>query len=410
MDFEKFLEKVFSSDENKQIEILSEYANYPFTKYQLFNIFNIIEKRNYYQFYKLFKSLIEKYQNQEYYYLLISMKNDKQDAETFFKNIDNYLQFFQKLDKSSEYTTYFYQQLLKLCHQNQQYLNDIQEQKILKLVKENIKEKKNITFDELVFIGKKTLKQENLLKLANKITNETLKNAYGYTRFKLYLLFKEECQIKIDYNYLQKQFKENTEELLFQTLYTLFHEIEHVKQVKFCLSKENYQRQTTKKIAISYKRGFFIEQLLGHDNEKNYNNMLIEYNAKLLGMLKTLSFIEQEFKELFSPDFIKNKYKEVNEIIKENTSIYEKFNNIFLANQEEYETSQYKKDFENTLIQRNYNQKLTSYETEFLNEEFLKLLLGQDNVYLNIINRKNIFFNQIIELLLDTINKKGKRK
>ena len=247
-----------------------------------------------------------------------------------------------------------------------------------------------------------------MISISNKINNTILDGAYGYTNFKLYMLTKPECKIQLDYNRLEKEF--NGEELLFRLLYTLFHEIEHVKQVNFCLSRDSYKNDLSKKLAVSYKRGFFIESLVGHSNMEDYDNITIEYNAKLLGMIRTLSFIKENFSSLFNESFIRDKYLEVNKIILDNYLNYRKFNSLFSKYDSVYNDSQYKEDFDKTLTILNFNSKLVNYGNTFLDEQFMLLLMGEDNMFRRIILKKNISFDEQEKLVLDSIYKKDSKK
>ena len=222
------------------------------------------------------------------------------------------------------------------------------------------------------------------------------------------MLTKPECRIQLDYNKIEKDF--NGEELLFRLLYTLFHEIEHVKQVNYCLNRDSYKNDMGKKLAFSYKRGFFIESLVGHSNMEDYDNITIEYNAKLLGMIRSLSFIKENFSSLFNESFVRDKYLEVNKIILHNYLNYRKFNSLFSKYEREYNDSQYKKDFEKTLTILNFNGKIVSYGNRFLDEQFMLLLMGEDNVFRRIILSKNIPFDKQESLVLDSIYKKESKK
>ena len=165
-----------------------------------------------------------------------------------------------------------------------------------------------------------------------------------------------------------------------------------------------------KKLAFSYKRGFFIESLVGHSNMEDYDNITIEYNAKLLGMIRSLSFIKENFSSLFNESFVRDKYLEVNKIILDNYLNYRKFNSLFSKYEREYNDSQYKKDFEKTLTILNFNGKIVSYGNRFLDEQFMLLLMGEDNVFRRIILSKNIPFDKQESLVLDSIYKKESKK
>ena len=411
MDFEMLLDEIINLSGEEQVNYLSKFKDYDFSKKELFEIFSLIEEVNYEKFYLIFKELLSKLGMLDYYLLVINMNNDLNNFSKYGRseNMDSYFEYLLKSnDLSYEEDNLYYNNLLKLSNNVIKRLSEDKINLLSNMVYERIRLNKNISFNELSFIGVRTLKELGLISISNKINNTILDGVYGYTNFKLYMLTKPECRIQLDYNKIEKDF--NGEELLFRLLYTLFHEIEHVKQVNYCLNRDSYKNDMGKKLAFSYKRGFFIESLVGHSNMEDYDNITIEYNAKLLGMIRSLSFIKENFSSLFNESFVRDKYLEVNKIILDNYLNYRKFNSLFSKYEREYNDSQYKKDFEKTLTILNFNGKIVSYGNRFLDEQFMLLLMGEDNVFRRIILSKNIPFDKQESLVLDSIYKKESKK
>ncbi len=411
MDFEMLLDEIINLSGEEQVNYLSKFKDYDFSKKELFEIFSLIEEVNYEKFYFIFKELLSKLGMLDYYLLVINMNNDLNNFSKYGRseNMDSYFEYLLKSnDLSYEEDNLYYNNLLKLSNNVIKRLSEDKINLLSNMVYERIRLNKNISFNELSFIGVRTLKELGLISISNKINNTILDGVYGYTNFKLYMLTKPECRIQLDYNKIEKDF--NGEELLFRLLYTLFHEIEHVKQVNYCLNRDSYKNDMGKKLAFSYKRGFFIESLVGHSNMEDYDNITIEYNAKLLGMIRSLSFIKENFSSLFNESFVRDKYLEVNKIILDNYLNYRKFNSLFSKYEREYNDSQYKKDFEKTLTILNFNGKIVSYGNRFLDEQFMLLLMGEDNVFRRIILSKNIPFDKQESLVLDSIYKKESKK
>lgn len=411
MDFEMLLDEIINLSGEEQVNYLSKFKDYDFSKKELFEIFSLIEEVNYEKFYFIFKELLSKLGMLDYYLLVINMNNDLNNFSKYGRseNMDSYFEYLLKSnDLSYEEDNLYYNNLLKLSNNVIKRLSEDKINLLSNMVYERIRLNKNISFNELSFIGVRTLKELGLISISNKINNTILDGVYGYTNFKLYMLTKPECRIQLDYNKIEKDF--NGEELLFRLLYTLFHEIEHVKQVNYCLNRDSYKNDMGKKLAFSYKRGFFIESLVGHSNMEDYDNITIEYNAKLLGMIRSLSFIKENFSSLFNESFVRDKYLEVNKIILDNYLNYRKFNSLFSKYEREYNDSQYKKDFEKTLTILNFNGKIVSYSNRFLDEQFMLLLMGEDNVFRRIILSKNIPFDKQESLVLDSIYKKESKK
>ena len=285
MNFEMLLDEIINLSGEEQLNYLSKFKDYDFSKEELFEIFSLLEEVNYEKFYLMFKELLSKLGMLDYYLLVINMNKDLNNFSKYGRseNMDSYFKYLLKSnDLSYEEDNLYYNNLLKLSSNVIRRLSEDKINILSNMVYERIRSNKNISFNELSFIGVRTLKELGLISISNKINNTILDGAYGYTNFKLYMLTKPECKIQLDYNRLEKEF--NGEELLFRLLYTLFHEIEHVKQVNFCLSRDSYKNDLSKKLAVSYKRGFFIESLVGHSNMEDYDNITIEYNAKLLGI------------------------------------------------------------------------------------------------------------------------------
>ena len=411
MNFEMLLDEIINLSGEEQVNYLSKFKDYDFSKKELFEIFSLIEEVNYEKFYFIFKELLSKLGMLDYYLLVINMNNDLNNFSKYGRseNMDSYFEYLLKSnDLSYEEDNLYYNNLLKLSNNVIKRLSEDKINLLSNMVYERIRLNKNISFNELSFIGVRTLKELGLISISNKINNTILDGVYGYTNFKLYMLTKPECRIQLDYNKIEKDF--NGEELLFRLLYTLFHEIEHVKQVNYCLNRDSYKNDRGKKLAFSYKRGFFIESLVGHSNMEDYDNITIEYNAKLLGMIRSLSFIKENFSSLFNESFVRDKYLEVNKIILDNYLNYRKFNSLFSKYEREYNDSQYKKDFEKTLTILNFNGKIVSYGNRFLDEQFMLLLMGEDNVFRRIILSKNIPFDKQESLVLDSIYKKESKK
>ena len=411
MNFEMLLDEIINLSGEEQVNYLSKFKDYDFSKKELFEIFSLVEEVNYEKFYLIFKELLSKLGMLDYYLLVINMNNDLNNFSKYGRseNMDSYFEYLLKSnDLSYEEDNLYYNNLLKLSNNVIKRLSEDKINLLSNMVYERIRLNKNISFNELSFIGVRTLKELGLISISNKINNTILDGVYGYTNFKLYMLTKPECRIQLDYNKIEKDF--NGEELLFRLLYTLFHEIEHVKQVNYCLSRDSYKNDMCKKLAFSYKRGFFIESLVGHSNMEDYDNITIEYNAKLLGMIRSLSFIKENFSSLFNESFVRDKYLEVNKIILDNYLNYRKFNSLFSKYEREYNDSQYKKDFEKTLTILNFNGKIVSYGNRFLDEQFMLLLMGEDNVFRRIILSKNIPFDKQESLVLDSIYKKESKK
>ena len=411
MDFEMLLDEIINLSGEEQVNYLSKFKDYDFSKKELFEIFSLIEEVNYEKFYFIFKELLSKLGMLDYYLLVINMNNDLNNFSKYGRSetMDSYFEYLLKSnDLSYEEDNLYYNNLLKLSNNVIKRLSEDKINLLSNMVYERIRLNKNISFNELSFIGVRTLKELGLISISNKINNTILDGVYGYTNFKLYMLTKPECRIQLDYNKIEKDF--NGEELLFRLLYTLFHEIEHVKQVNYCLNRDSYKNDMGKKLAFSYKRGFFIESLVGHSNMEDYDNITIEYNAKLLGMIRSLSFIKENFSSLFNESFVRDKYLEVNKIILDNYLNYRKFNSLFSKYEREYNDSQYKKDFEKTLTILNFNGKIVSYGNRFLDEQFMLLLMGEDNVFRRIILSKNIPFDKQESLVLDSIYKKESKK
>ena len=411
MNFEMLLDEIINLSGEEQVNYLSKFKDYDFSKKELFEIFSLIEEVNYEKFYFIFKELLSKLGMLDYYLLVINMNNDLNNFSKYGRseNMDSYFEYLLKSnDLSYEEDNLYYNNLLKLSNNVIKRLSEDKINLLSNMVYERIRLNKNISFNELSFIGVRTLKELGLISISNKINNTILDGVYGYTNFKLYMLTKPECRIQLDYNKIEKDF--NGEELLFRLLYTLFHEIEHVKQVTYCLNRDSYKNDMGKKLAFSYKRGFFIESLVGHSNMEDYDNITIEYNAKLLGMIRSLSFIKENFSSLFNESFVRDKYLEVNKIILDNYLNYRKFNSLFSKYEREYNDSQYKKDFEKTLTILNFNGKIVSYGNRFLDEQFMLLLMGEDNVFRRIILSKNIPFDKQESLVLDSIYKKESKK
>ena len=335
MDFEMLLDEIINLSGEEQVNYLSKFKDYDFSKKELFEIFSLIEEVNYEKFYFIFKELLSKLGMLDYYLLVINMNNDLNNFSKYGRseNMDSYFEYLLKSnDLSYEEDNLYYNNLLKLSNNVIKRLSEDKINLLSNMVYERIRLNKNISFNELSFIGVRTLKELGLISISNKINNTILDGVYGYTNFKLYMLTKPECRIQLDYNKIEKDF--NGEELLFRLLYTLFHEIEHVKQVNYCLNRDSYKNDMGKKLAFSYKRGFFIESLVGHSNMEDYDNITIEYNAKLLGMIRSLSFIKENFSSLFNESFVRDKYLEVNKIILDNYLNYRKFNS-YLVNMKE---------------------------------------------------------------------------
>ena len=89
---------------------------------------------------------------------------------------------------------------------------------------------------------------------------------------------------------------------------------------------------------------------------------------------------------------------------------YRKFNSLFSKYDSVYNDSQYKEDFDKTLTILNFNSKLVNYGNRFLDEQFMLLLMGEDNMFRRIILKKNISFDEQENLILDSIYKKDSKK
>ena len=100
----------------------------------------------------------------------------------------------------------------------------------------------------------------------------------------------------------------------------------------------------------------------------------------------------------------------MNKIILDNYLNYRKFNSLFSKYDSVYNDSQYKEDFDKTLTILNFNSKLVNYGNRFLDEQFMLLLMGEDNMFRRIILKKNISFDEQENLILDSIYKKDSKK
>lgn len=413
MNFDNFLEDLVKLDGNDQLKYLSKFSNYKFSKNEIFEIFSLIDFDNYSDFCIIFKDLLSKLNRLDYYVLLAYMHKEIKYIDKYgsVNYLDNYFEHFVKLDGYCyEEIDLYYNNLLELSIKSMKTIDEDKINLLYNFVISKIKKNKDMSFNELAFICMKVLKEKGLIKLSNKISNTSFSSAYGYTSFKLYMLAKPECKIQIDYNKIKKEYKGDYKELLFMFLYAVLHEIEHVRQVSYCLSKSSYVSSLGKKLAVLYKRGFFIESLIGHENMCDYNNITIEYNAKLIGMLNALSMIEKEYGDLFDEHFINKKYSEVNKLIKDNYLNYRNFNSLFSKYEDEYNASKYKRDFDNNLISGQNCYNFVNFDNQFLDEQFMMLLMGEDNVFKRIVDRKDIPFNEQVRLILNSIKKGNKGK
>lgn len=241
------------------------------------------------------------------------------------------------------------------------------------------------------FLTKKVLKDNSLLYLCNNINNHKLVNLYGDMKFTTYITLNTKCDITVNYNKIKNDYNGNYMELLFTTLYVIFHEVEHIKQVRILMDKNSYINLIHRKLAVRYRAGFFLEE----KGIGDYNDLLIEYNAKLVGMISALSFIQNNLLDVFDNDFICQKYLEITNMILSGNN--NKFDSCFERHKKEYMDSDYLKRIIVRSACEKHNASYTYFDNDFLNQQFLLLLLGENNVFRKIAyNNPNIGFDNII--------------
>ena len=76
MDFEMLLDEIINLSGEEQVNYLSKFKDYDFSKKELFEIFSLVEEVNYEKFYLIFKELLSKLGMLDYYLLVINMNND----------------------------------------------------------------------------------------------------------------------------------------------------------------------------------------------------------------------------------------------------------------------------------------------------------------------------------------------
>ena len=193
MNFEMLLDEIINLSGEEQLNYLSKFKDYDFGKEELFEIFSLVEEVNYEKFYLMFKELLSKLGMLDYYLLVINMNKDLNNFSKYGRseNMDSYFKYLLKSnDLSYEEDNLYYNNLLKLSSNVIRRLSEDKINILSNMVYERIRLNKNISFNELSFIGVRTLKELGLISISNKINNTILDGAYGYTNFKLYMLTK----------------------------------------------------------------------------------------------------------------------------------------------------------------------------------------------------------------------------
>ena len=99
MNFEMLLDEIINLSGEEQVNYLSKFKDYDFSKKELFEIFSLIEEVNYEKFYFIFKELLSKLGMLDYYLLVINMNNDLNNFSKYGRseNMDSYFEYLLKL-------------------------------------------------------------------------------------------------------------------------------------------------------------------------------------------------------------------------------------------------------------------------------------------------------------------------
>ena len=73
MNFEMLLDEIINLSGEEQLNYLSKFKDYDFSKEELFEIFSLVEEVNYEKFYLMFKELLSKLGMLDYYLLSNSL-------------------------------------------------------------------------------------------------------------------------------------------------------------------------------------------------------------------------------------------------------------------------------------------------------------------------------------------------
>lgn len=398
MDFEYFLDKLISLDNKNQKRFLEEYSDYNFSENELFEIFQLISEDNYGFFCYIFKDKISNIENGKLYGVISQIvKNDGVIGNDDL-DIQYYYEIFLWARDNMNYLSNYYISLFNVYMINNiKYTDKNYDEAYNQYLLDVIKKNRDVNFNQVEFIIKKILKDKGLLYLCNDVKLENLKDAYGDMRLILYMMFRTKCNIKINLDKIKKDSK-NYMDMIYMLFYVIFHEIEHVNQVRFMLTKNNYGRMLSKKLAILYRHGFFIEQRDGHGCIDSYNSLTIEYGAKMVGMIECLKYIEDNFSDIFDVDFMNNRKKEICSFIKDNkNSIF----NIGMDNLiNEYKESVYLSRLLKSISVEEHIFDYKYFNDDFLNEQFFLLLLGRSNAFEKVIDKNSdMKFDDVIYLL-----------
>lgn len=91
MNFEMLLDEIINLSGEEQLNYLSKFKDYDFSKEELFDIFSLVEEVNYEKFYLMFKELLSKLGMLDYYLLVINMNKDLNNFSKYGRseNIDS---------------------------------------------------------------------------------------------------------------------------------------------------------------------------------------------------------------------------------------------------------------------------------------------------------------------------------
>ena len=95
MNFEMLLDEIINLSGEEQLNYLSKFKDYDFSKEELFEIFSLVEEVNYEKFYLMFKELLSKLGMLDYYLLVINMNKD----------LNNFNKYLKRVRKTSNFQT-----------------------------------------------------------------------------------------------------------------------------------------------------------------------------------------------------------------------------------------------------------------------------------------------------------------
>ena len=340
----------------------------------------------------------------------IVIENYKKDKEKNDEIINNYLKENTELKVKIKTTESKYE--AKLSENNQE--NDDLKQNYLDIIKQ-LEDKKNMLNKTLELNNRlsneEKILKEKLIKLENE-KNENINNIKNIFNKKYNILLEEKNQILKEFENSKKELmtikseNNNSKINLNNTKINLNQLKEENNQLKQNIEKRN---QNENELKIKFKQI--------NDELKKHNEMLknreIEYNNKI-GEYKKI--IEKYQKDINEIQIIKRKVEEKEKEINEEASSLKEWNNFI--EKEKYEMNNYKIEFEkdkeenikikqenNILIQKNKNLEKIIKENQSIYNKIISNLKEKSNIQksliqsFNIINeRKNNLKNMEINL------------